>query len=1253
MPKPSKAEKRKARFLARKAAEAVAASAAENIAAGEDEAGVTAAAAGLAEEENIAAVEAATTGAPNAGKNSAAADKNAADIDIGATPTSIKPAVATSSPVPNNSDGNDARPPKRQRATTNVADHPADAFLNWFFGLNVTMQQSMLNAIARDRRGKSMLSAALAATNTIPTLEYNNRVVDVNRPSNYRDVDSTPFYYYAPTKEMNAKKNGTHRSLYEPNKNNPQFNLQSAADQACLHYANRINNFVMGLQLSDEQRRSALWKAFSLNGMREMVASYGLSHSSLSTASFIMNNIQRFIQYSRSNTSRRGRASDAQRLAVNAIATGSMLTPVKPKNETQAGEQEDGGDSNSSDGKTVSKLLDNKARATVSARSILKVLGVPEGSHHILKKCGKFRTAAKEGLENAYDFLGPRKSWEKVKQDVWDRFRHEWLPNCQYISNVPNKSETVFLRSDNGTIVRGDDNEPVVVQKMLAKVPQTHIYQEMVKSTQEGGFDGARDANGEICISESAMRRRWPNYIKPMTNRFKSTCVCDKCGVPSEVHDSLNFKRYKLLKQLENDIKGMRPSARKTAKANELKKYKDEIVMDNGKLKYDRMSKLIDEIACPAIEIDGVALPRFECAVGDCTVCKDNYQPIEYEADCVETIKYNLYVGHTECSWHGDGSIEKRPNDTGQMQNFCTKCEVMSPEEMERWLGKKKRKATIKSSKYKSKYAEALQEFVKCDGTYHQQLRQYMLHRFHRTFLGTKVALKKIREYNENTPESIMIQSDYTEKYQPQPDGQFQSQYFDRNASLSAEGHAVTYYDVKKAERVLNFYAALSDEKRQDGGTTAENMSRMLADLFLERKEIVMKAVRLIIRISDGCSAQYRSGTVYYELLLLAIQWGCTIDSINQASGHGKCLIDSQLGLDKSLLDLFFNCLVANPEELIDGLKRVEAHDWDDNGLVSLAEVCHKILSDPDRTYGSSSNSRRANRKINEKRYLVRPPGKASNEGLKYICDPRCFQKGDGVRSNYHARADVELLSKDMRPNLIAMRRFPCFCKGCVDKMAEPVESRYKGPCNTCIYWQIFKKTGEEVGYNDWKIVTLVPKPNGYVEDDDLDRLEVAMKSIGERMSSQIRVGNYGAYVADDDRYDYYLFKCISEPEVAKEDTLFEIDGNSFSVKKGQWYCKGLWLDTVHGKQYVETHQRCYVRLQVVVDGDVQLSAQETVTHKGKQYDVKRLSDDDHSFLLKEAIARTTLDYTDYVYEDVCVEDEDDGSDMSDVECEE
>ena len=97
----------------------------------------------------------------------------------------------------------------------------------------------------------------------------------------------------------------------------------------------------------------------------------------------------------------------------------------------------------------------------------------------------------------------------------------------------------------------------------------------------------------------------------------------------------------------------------------------------------------------------------------------------------------------------------------------------MSGDEKEKWL-KQKKPAKINTRKFKIKKSDLLKDFVKVGGTYHGILQNYRLHRFHCIFLGTRVALKMIREFNKNMIfRSLMIQSGYSEKYQPQPDGQF------------------------------------------------------------------------------------------------------------------------------------------------------------------------------------------------------------------------------------------------------------------------------------------------------------------------------------------------------------------------------------------------------------------------------------------------------------------------------------------------
>ena len=97
---------------------------------------------------------------------------------------------------------------------------------------------------------------------------------------------------------------------------------------------------------------------------------------------------------------------------------------------------------------------------------------------------------------------------------------------------------------------------------------------------------------------------------------------------------------------------------------------------------------------------------------------------------------------------------------------------------------------------------------------------------------------------------------------------------------------------------------------------------------------------------------------MYYQLCLLVKAFNVVYDYIIHPPGHGKCIVDSQNGVDKVLLDLFFNCLVENLEELAEGTTYVLTHTrGDGKGRVSLAKVCYDIINDIDRTRGAKSHS--------------------------------------------------------------------------------------------------------------------------------------------------------------------------------------------------------------------------------------------------------------------------------------------------------
>ena len=55
----------------------------------------------------------------------------------------------------------------------------------------------------------------------------------------------------------------------------------------------------------------------------------------------------------------------------------------------------------------------------------------------------------------------------------------------------------------------------------------------------------------------------------------------------------------------------------------------------------------------------------------------------------------------------------------------------------------------------------------------------------------------------------------------------------------------------------------LLDEKRQDSGTVAHNIKRILSNIVM-RCDLLLSTFEELISIVDGCSGQYHSGSVCY-----------------------------------------------------------------------------------------------------------------------------------------------------------------------------------------------------------------------------------------------------------------------------------------------------------------------------------------------------------------------------------------------------
>ena len=98
------------------------------------------------------------------------------------------------------------------------------------------------------------------------------------------------------------------------------------------------------------------------------------------------------------------------------------------------------------------------------------------------------------------------------------------------------------------------NNKPIRIRKMATRVGHREFHNQVIRPAAEGDFAGARDGDGTVSMSCTAMHRRWPNWFVAMTKRLKAMCCCHLCGIPEETQSSINKFRNRQIKELEYHI---------------------------------------------------------------------------------------------------------------------------------------------------------------------------------------------------------------------------------------------------------------------------------------------------------------------------------------------------------------------------------------------------------------------------------------------------------------------------------------------------------------------------------------------------------------------------------------------------------------------------------------------------------------------------------------------------------------------------
>ena len=138
------------------------------------------------------------------------------------------------------------------------------------------------------------------------------------------------------------------------------------------------------------------------------------------------------------------------------------------------------------------------------------------------------------------------------------------------------------------------------------------------------------------------------------------------------------------------------------------------------------------------------------------------------------------------------------------------------------------------------------------------------------------------------------------------------------------------------------------------------------------------------------------------------------------------------------------------------------------------------------------------------------------------------------------------------------------------------------------------------------------------------------MHTVGKTYSTQISQGNFVAYcIANDPAYPYYVVEWLGEPWIADKSEVITIGEERFTVCKGDYICRGIWLEKLHGARNWHTTTRnlhqCIVRLETVLNANIEMRQVTDVNplpnrlpcqsvELAKDRGAWRMSDNDHGF---------------------------------------
>ena len=135
----------------------------------------------------------------------------------------------------------------------------------------------------------------------------------------------------------------------------------------------------------------------------------------------------------------------------------------------------------------------------------------------------------------------PRARWSKVPPQLLENLR-KWIINHPDVHRSPLYKDMLIWKQPCGTTQK--------IEKLLITISIVELHNDMIKPEADGGLKGVRDPEGNVLISDIALRDNLPFNLKPLKERHKQVCGCETCTMMREYQRIVRQYRLKLLRLL-------------------------------------------------------------------------------------------------------------------------------------------------------------------------------------------------------------------------------------------------------------------------------------------------------------------------------------------------------------------------------------------------------------------------------------------------------------------------------------------------------------------------------------------------------------------------------------------------------------------------------------------------------------------------------------------------------------------------------